>query len=209
MQTNYMLGEMKFVQEDLMVVSAVSQLGGVVAAAVAAALLPKLGPWKGYALGVLIFAAQPAMFILSPGQSGAYIGGNLGLIAALGNAFLKPAQFMFLSGTLRLSDVTRAQSSLFVFSALPKAIATAAFTALFYGSRERIQLGFYVSSAVLLTMLVPVLAILPREVPEQAPQRQPGEQVQLPCGACRRGGAPPTQATEAQGLGAATGTRSV
>jgi hypothetical protein len=46
---------------------------------------------------------------------------------------------------LQPSDLTRAQSELFVLVSFPKAIGTVIFTAVFYGSRERGAAGFITS----------------------------------------------------------------
>ena len=68
----------------MIAVSLFTRFCAVFFAAVEAVVLPKIGPWKGFAYGTLIFSFNYAMFVLPPGQSGAYL---QPLIKVAGEAF--------------------------------------------------------------------------------------------------------------------------
>ena len=112
----------------MIAVSLFTRFCAVFFAAVAAVVLPQIGPWKGFAYGTLIFSFNYAMFVLPPGQSGAYL---QPLIKVAGEAFTRPTQYMYLAGVLQPSDMTRAQSAMLVAASVPKAIGTVIFTAFF------------------------------------------------------------------------------
>ena len=95
----------------MIAVSLFTRFCAVFFAAVAAVVLPQIGPWKGFAYGTLIFSFNYAMFVLPPGQSGAYI---QPMIKVAGEAFTRPTQYMYLAGVLQPSDMTRAQSAMLV-----------------------------------------------------------------------------------------------
>jgi hypothetical protein len=121
--------------------------------------------------GTAILCFAPLSFILPPGKVGAYL---KPFVENLGGSLQTPAQMMFLSAVLQPSDLTRAQSALFVLVSLPKAIGAVTFTAVFYGSRERVAAGF-ITSTVLQLALLSTVGYLPRQIPPRAPLRNGGE----------------------------------
>jgi MFS family permease len=103
---NYMFGVMHFLQEERIFVSLFAKAASIFAAAVAAALIPRLGAWRSLLLGTLFASSSTAAFISLPGKSGAYVSP---LLASIGDALATPSRMIYMASILTPSEITRAQ----------------------------------------------------------------------------------------------------
>jgi len=156
-----MFGVMHFLQGERIYVSLFSKAAAIFAAALSAAVIPRIGAWRSLLLGTLIAGLSTVAFIALPGKSGAYVSPLLGSIGA---ALATPTRMMYMAAVLTPSEITRAQAAISTLCQIFKAPATPIFTALFYGGRDLMDTGYLVSSALVIVSAVS-MCWLPRIPP--------------------------------------------
>ena len=156
----FQLGPLHMQQEDLVVVQAVGKVATILSTPAAMVLLPMLGPHKSIVLGALGGIVGPLSFALL-GSAGPYLSTAVSAIATAlnGSAFQ-----MYVAAALHAEDRTKAQSSLQLFKIVAQNLGKAAYTALFFGSRELMTEGYEVAAVVGVPLLVLTVAY-PRTLP--------------------------------------------
>lgn len=166
---NYLMGPLHFKQEELSILSLVSKLFILFGTVLAAVVIPRIGPYRCYVLSFVLWTTSRPLFISDlPYKAGPYLSA---LVDNVGSCILAPTDMMYMAAILQPSDLTRAQSSLAVIGKPLQIIAPGIFTALFYGSQERMDHGYLVSAFIFASTVVIVLMFIPRELPDRAAPR--------------------------------------
>ncbi len=159
-QQAYMLNYLHMQQQDVVVMSTLGKVTTVLATPVAMILLPYIGPWLASVIGAVGSVLHPLLLLLL-GPASPYISVVVG---AATTALGAPALQMYIASALRPDDQGKAQSSLNLFHAVCQQLGIVVYTAVFFGSSERMIWG-YVCQAVVGLGLLAMTVFYPRALP--------------------------------------------
>lgn len=159
-QQAYMLNYLHMQQQDVVVMSTIGKATTVLATPIAIFVLPYIGPWLASVIAALGSVLNPMLFVLL-GPASPYISVVVG---AATTALGTPALQMYIASALRPDDQGKAQSSLNLFHAVFQQLGIVVYTAVFFGSSERMISGFVCQAVVGLGLLAMTVAY-PRTLP--------------------------------------------
>ena len=167
MSANYMMGQLHYRQEDTIPVNFAGRVFAIAGGGIGVMLTPRLGAQKTMALGFGLTALAPLMFVTT-GEAGPYFEK---LCSAIGNTIMRPPLMMYLGAALQATDLSRAQSAASILQVIPAIFAPGIFTALFYGDKTRMDVGYVVGSILLFANVPVALFMFPKNLPKKAPPK--------------------------------------